>query len=536
MDLALPIMGGLGLFLYGMNMMGSGLEKAAGNKLKRMVEALTTNRFKGILVGTFVTMLIQSSSATTIMVVGFVNAGIMTLPQAIGVIMGANIGTTITAQLIAFNLIDYAPLAVAIGVAIWIAAKNKKAKTYSEVLLGFGILFIGMDMMGEGLKPLAEFPAFITIITGLKNPIMGMLVGFALTTIVQSSSASIGLLQALAGQNLVNMNMAFPILFGENIGTTTTALLSSIGTSKTAKRAAVIHLLMKIVGTIIFMTLLRYPIEALVIRLTPGDAVRQIANAHTTFNILNTIILYPFSTWIVKAAEFLVAGDDSKDMLESKYLDKRIIETPSIAFGQAGRETIRMGKMVLENLEACKTVLLEDKIKGIDEIYVKEKSINKIHREITDYLVLLSNAPMTEELHGDVNAMLYVIGDIERIGDHVENITELAQFKYDNNYSFSSQAAAELTEMFDKCNEVFKTSLEAYRFTDEKKARHVLALEDEVDRLEEQNRANHIYRLNKMLCSTGSGIVFLDVISNLERVSDHASNISMYVLDKFKNN
>ncbi len=532
MDLALPIMGGLGLFLYGMNIMGSGLEKAAGNRLKRMVEALTTNRFKGILVGTLVTMLIQSSSATTVMVVGFVNAGIMTLPQAIGVIMGANIGTTITAQLIAFKLIDYAPLAVATGVAIWIVAKNKKAKTYSEVLIGFGILFIGMDMMGDGLRPLAELPGFIKIMTGLKNPVMGMLAGLGLTTIVQSSSASVGMLQALAGQGLVNMNMAFPILFGENIGTTTTALLSSIGTNKAAKKAAVIHFLMKVIGTILFMTLLRYPIEALVIKLTPGDAVRQIANAHSTFNIVNTIILYPFSIWIVKAAELLVPGDDSSDMIESKYLDKRIIETPSIALGLAGQETNRMGNLVLKNLAACKTALIDDKIAGIDEIFEREKSINKIYREITDYLVLLSNAPLAEELRQDVDVMLYVIGDIERVGDHVENITELAQFKYDNNLSFTSQATEELIEMFNLCDDVFRASLEAYRITDEDMAKRVLTLEDEVDRLEEKNRASHIDRLNKMLCSTGAGIVFLDVISNLERVSDHASNIAGYVLDK----
>ncbi|MDX9916467.1 MAG: Na/Pi cotransporter family protein [Gudongella sp.] len=534
MDLALPVLGGLGLFLYGMNMMGTGLEKAAGNRLKRMIEALTANRFKAILVGTFVTMLIQSSGATTVMVVGFVNAGIMTLPQAIGVIMGANIGTTITAQLIAFKLTDYAPLAVAIGVAIWIAAKNKKAKTYAEILIGVGILFMGMDMMGSGLNDLADLKAFATLMQSLNHPILGMLAGLIITTIVMSSSASVGLLQALAGQGFVNMSMAFPILFGENIGATSVTLISSIGANKTAKRAAIIHLLMKIIGTVIFMTVLRYPVEAFVVKLTPGDAVRQIANAHTAFNIVNSLILYPFISWIVKAAEILVPGEDKDDMTESKYLDKRILETPSIALGQAGRETIRMGQLVLENLSACKTVMLEDKIDGVDAIFARERSINKIQREITDYLVLLSNAALTEEQHTDVNAMLYVIGDIERVGDHVENITELAQFKYDNSLYFTPQAIEELNEMFNVCDDVFRSSVEAYRTTDEGLARRVLELEDEVDRLEKQNRANHIDRLNKMLCSTGSGIVFLDVISNLERVSDHASNIAMYVLDKIK--
>lgn len=534
MDWALPVLGGLGLFLYGMNLMGAGLEKSAGKRLRKMIEALTTNRLKGVLVGTLVTMIIQSSSATTVMVVGFVNAGIMTLPQAVGVIMGANIGTTITAQLIAFKLTDYAPLAVAVGVAMWIAAKNKKAKNYSEILIGLGILFIGMDMMGDGLKPLAEIQAFKNIMTSLNNPVLGMLVGLGLTTLVQSSSASIGLLQALAGQGLVTMHIAFPILFGENIGTTTTAIISSIGANKTAKRAAIIHFLFNVIGTLIFMTILRYPIEWFVTYISPGDVQRQIANAHTSFNIINVIIQYPFAMMLVRAAEKLVPGVEEADMTESKYLDKRIIETPSIALGQAMREANRMGNIVLENLAACKVVMLEDRIEGVDAIFAREKSINKIQREITDYLVQLSNAPLSDEQHADVNALFYVIGDIERVGDHIENITELAQYKSDNNLYFTPQAIEELGEMFDVCDNAFKTSIEAYRVTDEAMARQVLVLEDEVDRLEKQNRSNHIDRLNKMLCSTGSGIVFLDAISNLERVSDHASNIAMYVLDKFK--
>jgi phosphate:Na+ symporter len=282
------------------------------------------------------------------------------------------------------------------------------------------------------------------------------------------------------------------------------------------------------------MTFLRYPIAWLVTYLSPDDVQRQIANAHTSFNIINVIIQYPFAMFLVRAAEKLVPGKDEADITESRYLDRRIIETPSIALGQAMREANRMGNLVLENLSACKVVMLEDKIDGVDAILAREKSINKIQREITDYLVQLSNAPLSDEQHADVNALLYVIGDIERVGDHIENITELAQYKYDNNLYFTPQAVEELSEMFDVCDNAFRTSIEAYRITDEAMARQVLVLEDEVDMLEKQNRSNHIDRLNKMLCSTGSGIVFLDAISNLERVSDHASNIAMYVLDKFK--
>ncbi len=532
MDYALPVLGGLGLFLFGMNTMADGLEKVAGNRLKKMIESLTKNRVAGVFVGAVVSMIVQSSSATTVMVVGFVNAGLMTLPQAVGVIMGANIGTTITAQLIAFKLTDYAPLAVALGVAIWLGVKKKKAKMYSEILIGFGILFIGMDMMGDGLKPLAELPAFANFMVGLENPVMGMLAGLGLTTIVQSSSASIGLLQALAGQGLINMNIAFPILFGENIGTTTTAILSSIGANKTAKRAALMHFLFNLIGTVIFMTILRYPVEWLVTYLTPNDIQRQIANAHTSFNVINVLIQLPFAMLLVKAVEKLIPGTD-EETIESKYLDKRIIETPSIALGQAAREAQRMGELVLENLEESKIVFLEDKVKNLDDIFDREKAINKIQREITEYLVTLSNASLSDEQHKDVNALLYIIGDIERVGDHIENIAELAQYKVDNDLSFTAQATEEVLEMYNLCENAFRSSLAAYKEVDETLARKVLRLEDEVDELEKLNRTKHIDRLNNGLCETGAGIIFLDAISNLERISDHSKNIAMYVLDKF---
>ena len=533
MDIVLPVLGGLGLFLYGMNLMGTGLQKAAGEKLKRLIEVLTNNRLMGVLVGALVTMVIQSSSATTVMVIGFVNAGLMSLAQAAGVIMGANIGTTITAQLIAFKLTDYAPLAVAIGVAIWIGAKKKKAKDFSEILIGFGILFIGMDMMGGGLAPLAELPAFAKIMTNLENPILGMLVGLGLTTILQSSSASIGLLQALAGQGLLNVNIAFPILFGDNIGTTTTAMISSIGANKTAKRAAIIHFLFNLIGTIIFMTVLRSPIQALVMRISPNDIQRQIANAHTFFNLINVAIQLPFAGLLVKAAEKLVPGTDEKLIEASKFLDERIIETPSIAIGQVNKEVVRMGEFVFDNLLEVEIVFVDEKYGNMESIFEKEKVINKIEREITDYLVKLSNAPLSDEQHAHVNILFNIINDIERVGDHIENIAELGQYKLENNLNFSEDAVLELREMFSKCKDAFTNTMIAFKDTDEDSARIVLTLEDEVDRLEEKNRANHIDRLNKNQCVTSSGIVFLDAISNLERVSDHSLNIAQYVLGKF---
>lgn len=536
MDIALLVLGGLGLFLYGMNLMGIGLEKAAGDKLKRLIEVLTNNRLMGVLVGIIVTMIIQSSSATTVMVVGFVNAGLMTLHQAVGVIMGANIGTIITAQLIAFNLTDYAPIAVALGVGIWIATSKKKAKSMAEILIGFGILFMGMDMMGKGLKPLADMPIFTKIMISLKNPVLGMLVGLGLTAIIQSSSASVGLLQALAGQGLIQMDVAFPILFGQNIGTTTTALISSIGANKNAKRAAVLHFLFNLIGTILFMSFLQYPVERFVVKLSPFDVKRQIANAHTLFNLVNVIILLPFANILVKAAKILVPGDDKLEAQEAKFLDPRIIETPTIAIGQVSKEILRMGDMALDNLMKVKDALVEAKYDNIDLALEQEQKINRLQREITDYLVILSNAPISDDEHKRVNVYLNIINDIERVGDHAENIAELAMVRRDNNYPFTDQAISELHEIFDKTSEAFKQSLEALRTDSQALAKGVLALEEEVDTLERQNRTNHIERLNKGLCQTGSGIIFLDAISNLERIADHSSNIALYVLDKTKTN
>ncbi|MCF6462522.1 Na/Pi cotransporter family protein [Clostridium sp. Cult1] len=535
MDIALPVLGGLGLFLYGMNLMGTGLQKAAGEKLKKLIEILTNNRLMGVVVGALVTMVIQSSSATTVMVIGFVNAGLMTLYQAVGVIMGANIGTTITAQLIAFKLTDLAPLAVAIGVGVWIATSRKRAKNLAEIMIGFGILFIGMDMMGNGLKPLAGNPIFSNIMVSLKDPFLGILVGLGLTTILQSSSASIGLLQALASQGLIGLDIAFPILFGDNIGTTTTALISSVGTNKTAKRAAVIHFLFNLIGTIIFMTLLRKPIESIVLRVSPNDIQRQIANAHTLFNILNVAIQLPFARLLVKAAMKLVPGDvEEATEAGLKFLDLRIIETPSIALGQVTKEILRMGKIVEDNLVVAAKAFKNKDEKMTQEVFSQEKVINRLESDIVRYLVELSNAPLTDEQHTQVNILINVVNDIERVGDHADNIAELAQLGIDERLQFSEEAIEEFDNIFSKSLEVFKKTLEALRDVDFDKAREVLRLEEEIDSLEKEYRTTHIERLNKLLCQPNSGAIFLDLLSNLERVSDHSSNISLYVLDQLK--
>ncbi len=537
MDIALPVLGGLGLFLYGMNIMGTGLEKAAGEKLKRLIEILTSNRLMGVLVGTVVTLIIQSSSATTVMVVGFVNAGLMNLSQAIGVIMGANIGTTVTAQLIAFDLADIAPLAVAIGVGIWLITSKKRLKSLAEVLIGFGVLFIGMDMMSGGLKPLANNPVFSNMIASLNNPLLGILVGFGLTTLIQSSSASIGLLQALASLGLVDIRIAFPILFGDNIGTTTTALISSVGASKTAKRAAIMHFLFNLIGTILFVTLLRIPIQSIVLKISPYDIKRQIANAHTLFNVINTIILFPFANLIIKAAEKMIPGKDVREEEEElMYLDTRIMETPSIALGQVVKEIFRMANLVENNVKTAYLAFANKDERLIQEVFEKEKTINKLETAIIQYLVDLSNKPLTEKQHIQVNALINSINDIERVGDHADNIGELTQVAIENNLPFSETAMKELENIFNKTYDAFKLASESLHEVNYEKAKETLKLEEEVDRLEEKYRTNHIDRLNRMQCTPHSGVIYLDFLSNLERISDHSSNIALYVLDDLKEN
>ncbi len=383
LDIVISLMGGLGLFLYGMNLMAEGLEKSAGSKLKRIVELLTSNVFMGVIVGAFVTAIIQSSSATTVMVVGFVNAGIMNLTQAIGVIMGANIGTTVTAQLVSFDLNGMAPIALGIGIILYLFASKPKVKNIAEILIGFGILFTGMDFMKNAVEPLAEYKGFTDLLVGFgEHPLLGLLLGFGITAIVQSSSASMGMLIALASQGLIPLNAALPILYGQNIGTCVTSLISSVGASRNAKRAAVMHLIFNVLGTAVFLIVLNKPVVSFVTNMNPGDVARQIANTHTLFNIISVIILLPFTKFIINLAIKLVpdkAGeeDESKAI---KYLDDRIVETPSIAVASVVKETLRMGKKAKESVNYALDGFLEQSQENIDKSFKNEKIVNELQK------------------------------------------------------------------------------------------------------------------------------------------------------------
>ncbi|UPA30725.1 Na/Pi cotransporter family protein [Terrisporobacter glycolicus] len=533
MEIIIGIMGGLGLFLFGMNLMGEALEKAAGSKLKKIIELLTSNIFMGVLIGTLVTAVIQSSSATTVMVVGFVNAGIMTLPQAVGVIMGANIGTTVTAQLVSIDMNGLAPVALGIGIILYLFGGKPKTKHIAEVLIGFGILFTGMDFMKEAVQPLSEYQGFTNaLLTFGKYPILGLLLGFGITAIIQSSSASMGMLVVLASQGLIPLSSALPILYGQNIGTCVTSLLSSIGASISAKRAALIHLIFNILGTVLFLILLNKLVVNAVTYMDPNNVARQIANVHTIFNIASTLILLPFNKLIIKLATRLVPDNHTEDddVKIVKFIDDRMIETPSIALVNVEKETLRMGEKSKQSLNCAMKGVLEKSEKDISSTMRKEKRINELQKMILNYLLKLSKAPLNEESREVIDSLFNTVNDIERIGDHAENIAELAQNSITNDVTFSEHARNELDDMYNKVLSTYTYALESMRTSDVDLACKVIKMEEQVNIMEKSCRINHMRRLNNNMCSIDNGIIYLEVIANLERVSDHAVNIAQQVI------
>ena len=536
MNIVIGLMGGLGLFLYGMNLMGEGLQKSAGTKLKKIIKLLTSNIFMGVLVGAGVTAVIQSSSATTVMVVGFVNAGIMTLTQAIGVIMGANIGTTVTAQLVSFNLNGIAPVALGIGIILYMFSKNPKVKHIAEILLGFGMLFTGMEFMKDAVEPLKNFQGFTDLLISFgDHPLLGLLLGFGITAIVQSSSASMGMLVAIAAEGLIPLAAALPILYGQNIGTCVTSLLSSVGASKNAKRAAVMHLIFNVLGTVLFIVFLNAPIIKLVTAMDPGNVARQIANTHTLFNIISVLCLLPLNKVIIKIAMKLIPYDKEsveEDERTLKYLDDRMMETPSIALLNTIKETLRMGDKSKESLDASIAAVLGKSEERIDKVMEKEKTINGLQKDILNYLLKLSKTSLDEESMEIVDNLFNTVNDIERVGDHAKNISELAKIAIDSDLKFSAQGREQLEEIYNSVKAAYTYSLEALKNEDINLAYKILEIEDKVDMMEKTCRAGHMYRLNNNLCSIDNGVVFLDIITSLERVSDHAVNIANRVISQ----
>lgn len=531
LDMIIGLIGGLGLFLYGMKLMGEGLENAAGDSLKSILEKVTSNPIMAVLIGAVVTAVIQSSSATTVMVVGFVNAGLMNLYQAAGIIMGANIGTTITAQLISFKLDGIAPIFVALGVAIVMFSKAKKRKEIGNIILGFGILFMGMGIMSDAMKPIASSPLFKEFIIAIGNNwALGLLAGLAMTAVLQSSSATTGIIVALATTGSITMKVALPVIFGCNIGTCVTALLSSIGTNKTARKAALIHLIFNITGTLIFIPLMGILIT-IVETISPGDVKRQIANAHTIFNITNTIIMIPLIKILIDIVNKLLPGEDEVEKIGATYIDDRFLETPVIASGQVIKETIRMANKAKENLEISVTAFMTNDDELITKVYENEQIINTLEHEITNYLVKLAKTDLSDKEKGIVASSFHIINDIERVGDHAKNIAELSSEKISKRFSYSEDAQQELTDMYNYTLDSLTAAIESYESSNIKKAETVRKLEERIDILEKELRSHHIKRLNDGQCNAISGAVFLDLISNFERIGDHATNIAESVLN-----
>ena len=534
LDILLPFLGGLGLFLFGMKMLSDNLEKTAGSKLRRMMDIMTSNRFAGVAVGTVFTMAIQSSSATTVMVVGFVNAGLMTLMQAAGVILGADIGTTITSQLIAFKLTDIAPIFLFVGVAMmFFVKKNKRAASIGAAIAGFGILFVGMSMMSSGLEPLAEMEQFTNILILFENPFLGLLAGALLTGIIQSSSASMGILLAMSMQGLVSLEGSVFIILGFNIGTCITALLACIGTNKMAKRAATLHLLFKIIGAFIFILLLQFlPVTRWISALS-SDTTRQLAHFHTLFNVVMVAIMLPAIKYVVWMANKIIPGKDmEKSPLKLMYIEDHMFITPAMAVTQIVKEVESMGDLALNNIKDAVSVFKSEDSAMLKSVYDHEEVIDYLNHEISKSLVQVSQlaiSPADSKLAG---ALFHIVNDLERIGDHAENIAEFAENKIEKPIKYSDEAISELDEMSEKVFNLLIIALEIFHDCDIERANKIIpGLEQEIDDMEKTLRKRHIKRLKKNQCTARAGTIFIDILSNLERVADHSTNIAYSILE-----
>lgn len=536
LKILLSMAGGLGLFLFGMKLMSESIEKVAGAKLRRILEIFTTNRFTGMLVGIVFTGVVQSSSACTVMVVSFVNSGLMNLYQAAGVIFGANIGTTVTSQLVSFNLSEVAPLILLIGAMFVMFSKKQNIIKVAEVVVGFGILFLGLANMSSAMAGMKDLPQVVELLASLKSPVMAIIVGTVLTAIIQSSSVTVSIVLLMATQGLLTLDISLFIILGCNIGSCGSALIASMAGKKDAKRAAMIHFLFNVIGTAIIYLILRVAMEPVmnVIMSISKDAGRFVANAHTSIKILQVIMLFPFAKYIVKLTYILVPGEDKlegENEYQLEYIGEKVVFNPATAVIEVIKELERMANLANDNLNRAMNALITLDKEDIDKVYKVEKNINFLNHSITNYLVKINQTILPIEDLNSIGALFHVVNDIERIGDHAENVADAAKQRMEKGIEISKPAQKELGEMLELVNKIIPYSLEMFAKSNEEHMKDVLLLEKSIDEKERQLQQAHVNRLTANECSPEAGMIFSDVVSGLERVADHATNIAFAILN-----
>ena len=530
------LFGGLGLFLFGMKLMSDGLEQMAGDRMRSILGFFTKNRFIGMIVGILFTGIIQSSSATTVMVVSFVNSGLMDLYQAAGVILGANIGTTVTGQLIAFNMSDIAPLFIIIGVVLYMFISKKNIKKLGGVILGFGVLFMGLSTMSSAMDILRESPQFIHMLQLLDSSWMAIMVGFCVTAILQSSSATVGIVILMANQGLVRYEMCFFLILGCNMGSCVSALAASLSGKKDAKRAAWIHFLFNIIGSVLIFIVLMIgmrPIADTLLAFSGNTLGRAVANAHSLIKIIAVVVLFPFMGWIVKLTYLIIPGEDVKpeDAFELKYIGKGTMTTATTAVIDAIHELQHMGEVAMNNLRLSIEALAEKDENKIEEVYRQEAYIDYMNKEITNYLVKVNEMDLPSADTKILGGLFHVVNDIERIGDHAENFADSAKERIEKNIDFSDKAVKQLQEMTDMVLQELEYALDMFSKRSPEHMREIVELENEVDAFEKKLQRSHVKRLSKEKCTPEAGMLYSDAISGLERAADHATNIAFAILE-----
>ena len=535
MELIVDLLGGHGLFLFGMNFMSQGLQKAAGARLRSILEAMTKNKIIAVLFGALFTAIIQSSGATTVMVVSFVNTGIMSLAQSVGIIFGANIGTTITSQLVAFNLTGVAPFILFVGAVFVMFGKKPMLKKVGEVLLGFGALFMGISLMKDAMADLKNYQAVMDALGSMDNPIVGILFGTAITVVVQSSSVTVSILLLMASQGLIDLPVCFYVILGCNIGSCTPAVLASLNTKKDAKCAAFIHVMFNVLGMVIIGILLAFGMkyfEAFILRVSGADVGRCVANADTFFKIFQTIIFLPLSAQFVAMSRRLIPGADQEEKeYQLLYIGKQNIFSPSTAVVETTQEIERMGKMARENLGLAMEAFFDGDENKINRVYEVENQIDFLSKEITDYLVKINQLQLPVVDARRIGALFHVVSDIERIGDHAENMADAAVKSHEENLKFTKKGEKEIREMHQKTLQILEEAMEMFTTLDKKNLSDILELENSIDTMERELQQNHVRRMAKGKCLPMTGILFTDLVTGLERVADHATNIAFSILE-----